>query len=158
MDFYLGRRFDVVLCLFSSIGYACTVDRLCAAVITMARHVAPGGVLVIEPWLFPEAYRPGHLFAQLTDEPELEVARIGVSDLVDRLSVLRMHHLLATPAGVEYFEERHELGLFTHDEYESAVHSAGMDVRFDPNGLTGRGLFVGLAPGSGPMQDGTQYA
>lgn len=40
--FDLGRRFDVVTCLFSSIGYVRTTDGLRSAVAAMARHVAPG--------------------------------------------------------------------------------------------------------------------
>src|ERR671923_34446 len=50
-DFDLGRRFDAVTCLFSSIGYVLTVEGLTAAVAAMARHLEPGGVLVVEPWL-----------------------------------------------------------------------------------------------------------
>ena len=37
---------DVVTCLFSSIGYARTTDRLNAAVASMADHLLPGGVLI----------------------------------------------------------------------------------------------------------------
>ena len=42
-DFDLGRRFDVVTCLFSSIGYVQTPGALQASVAAMVRHVAPGG-------------------------------------------------------------------------------------------------------------------
>ena len=48
-DFDLGRRFDAVVCLFSAIGYVKTADRLRRAVACLAAHVAPGGVLVVEP-------------------------------------------------------------------------------------------------------------
>ena len=41
--FDLGRRFDVVTCLFSSIGYVGTVERLDQAIATMAAHLEPGG-------------------------------------------------------------------------------------------------------------------
>src|SRR2546423_1547622 len=54
----LGRRFDVVTCLFSSIGY---VRDLAGAVSRLAAHVAPGGVLVVEPWLAPEQIDPGRV-------------------------------------------------------------------------------------------------
>jgi ubiquinone/menaquinone biosynthesis C-methylase UbiE len=37
-DFDLGRRFDVVTCLFSSIGYVKTLDNFRRAVICMTRH------------------------------------------------------------------------------------------------------------------------
>ena len=54
-DFGLGRQFDIVTCLFSSIGYARTVAKLEQAVATMARHLLPGGVLLVGPFFPPEA-------------------------------------------------------------------------------------------------------
>ena len=42
-DFDLGSRFDVVMCLFSSIGYVRTEARLRSAVLCMRRHLNPGG-------------------------------------------------------------------------------------------------------------------
>jgi ubiquinone/menaquinone biosynthesis C-methylase UbiE len=49
MTFDLGRQFDVVTCLFSSIGYVKTMANMKKAVATMSRHLKPGGVLIIEP-------------------------------------------------------------------------------------------------------------
>lgn len=54
-DFDLGSQYDVVTCLFSSIGHVETVDRLGRAAPCLARHLAPGGVLIIEPWFTPAA-------------------------------------------------------------------------------------------------------
>ena len=44
-------------------------------------------------------------------------------------------------------DERHELRLFGHHEYAGAFLAAGLDTSWDPEGLTGRGLLVGVAPG-----------
>jgi len=49
-DFHLPRRYDAVLCLFSSIGYLRTLDRVEAALACFQEHLAPGGVLIVEPW------------------------------------------------------------------------------------------------------------
>jgi SAM-dependent methyltransferase len=54
--FDLGKTFDAVTCMFSSIGYIGTLDGLDAAIGRMAAHLAPGGVLVVEPWLLPDAF------------------------------------------------------------------------------------------------------
>ena len=58
-DFDLGRRFDAVTCLFSAIGHVADGDELDAAVASMARHLEPGGVLIVEPWLEPDVWEIG---------------------------------------------------------------------------------------------------
>jgi ubiquinone/menaquinone biosynthesis C-methylase UbiE len=152
-SFDLGRRFDAVICLFSSIGYVKTVQRLRRAVACMARHLETGGVLIVEPWLTAADYRTGMPHALFVDRPDLKIARINVSAARGRLSVLDFHYLIATPDGVEKFQERHELGMFSHEEYSAAFERAGLSVAFDPEGLTGRGLYIGLSA-AGPATSG----
>ena len=143
-EFRLARRFDGITCLFSAIGYVRTAERLRRAVANMARHLEPGGVLIVEPWLFPDAYKPGHIHGRFVDRPGLKVARVARGDVEGSLSVLDMHYLVATPSGVDRFTERHEIGLFAPEEYEDAFRSAGLRVAFDAQGLTGRGLYAGV--------------
>src|SRR5215510_3129078 len=116
IDFDLGRTFDVVTCLFSSIGYVKTLANLSRAIQCMAQHLSTGGVLLIEPWFTPETWRPGTIHARFIDEPDLKMARINTSFVDGQLSSMDMHYLIGTPEGTEHYIERHELGLFTSDE------------------------------------------
>lgn len=145
-DFDLGRQFDVVACLFSSIGYTGVVATLEQAVATMARHLLPGGVLLIGPFFPPEAWHVGEPHAIFVDQPNLKIARMNVSGRRDNIALLDFHYLVATPDGIEDFTEHHELGLFTDAEYRHAFTSAGLDVTHDPEGLIGRGLYIGARP------------
>ena len=86
IDFDLGRRFDVVTCLFSSIGYVRTIENLTQAVCCMARHLVPGGVTLIEPWFTPDTWRAGTVHAQFIDEPKLKIARVNTSFTRGRMS------------------------------------------------------------------------
>jgi ubiquinone/menaquinone biosynthesis C-methylase UbiE len=144
-DFELGKRFDVVICMGSAIGYMKTVPRLQQAVASMAKHLQYSGVLVVEPWLLPDAYEVGRMSANFINQPQLKIARMNISQRDGNLSVMDMHHLVTTPAGVEYFIEHHELALFSDDEYRVALEAAGLVVTRD-EGIIGRGLYVGRKP------------
>ena len=145
-NFDLGRTFDVVTCLFSSIGYVKTLEGLAQAVNCMAKHVVPGGVLVIEPWFTPDTWQVGHVHAILIEEPDLRIVRMSTSMAEGNLSYFDFHYLVGTPKGVEHFVERHELGLFTVAEMEVAITRAGLESAYDVQGLDGRGLYIGIKP------------
>ena len=144
--FDVGRQFGAVVCLGSSIGYARTLPRLRQAVASLARHALPGGVVIVEPWFSSEVWEVGRLTAELVDRPDLKIARILVSTAEDTVSILDIHYLVARREGVEHFSERHELGLFSDAEYLDAFRDADLDVCHDPEGLLGRGLYIGLKP------------
>ena len=143
MDFDLGRTYDVVTCLFSAIGIVRTFERLERAVICMARHVRPGGALIVEPWFTPEQWRPAKPFILSGEVGADKVYRMSRSLREGQLSVLQHYYLRGTPDSVEHCSERIELGLFTRDEMTWAFEFAGMEVRYDSEGLMGRGLYLG---------------
>lgn len=146
-DFGLGRRYDGLVCLFSAIGYAKTVERLGETMRTFARHLLPGGVAVVEPWLAPDVYIPGYVHTDTPETPELKVARMVHSGMRGELCLLTFSYLIGRADGIEHFEEHHELGLFTREQMLDAFRGAGLEVvEHDPHGLTGRGLYVARRP------------
>ena len=145
VDFDLGKRFDAIVCMFSSIGYVRSEERLRSAIAAMAHHLEPGGVLVVEPWLSPEVWVDRHVGAVFVDEPELKIARMNVGQREGDVSIFEFEYLVGTPNGLERFNERHELGLFTVEQYLKAFRAAGLEVDHDPEGPMGRGLYIGSA-------------
>jgi SAM-dependent methyltransferase len=143
VNFDLGKRFDVIICLGSSIGYTKTINRLEQTAKTFAQHLRPGGVFIVEPWFGPDVWEDGRVTADLLDKPNLKIARILVSGLSDRGSTLDIYHLIASGTSIDQFTEHHELGLFTHEQYVSAFQNEGFTVEHDPIGLNGRGLYFG---------------
>lgn len=145
-DFDLGRRFDVVTCLFSSIGYVQTTENLALAIASMARHLAPSGVLLVEPWFAPEQFDPQHIGRVVVAErPDIQAVRMNGSRVDGTLSILDFHYLVARPGTVEHLTETHTLGLFRPEEYRAAFERAGLAVEHDDEGLMGRGLWIATA-------------
>lgn len=141
--FDLRRQYDVIVSLFSAIGFVKSVPRLNSAMRSIAKHVRPGGVVIVEPWISPTAFKAGTLHSNFVDKPNLKIARISTSSVHGNKSLSKMHHLVGTPRGIEYFTEDLEMGLFTKSEYLEAFRSAGLRTHYDPKGLIGRGLYIG---------------
>jgi SAM-dependent methyltransferase len=144
----LGHRFDAITCLFSAVGHLADTGELDSALAAMAAHLEPGGVLIVEPWIEPDAWVPGEPALLTVDEPDLKIARVTLTGRRGTTSILDFHYLVATPAGVETYAERMELGLFTAGEMGSSFARAGLDVEHDADGLIGRGLFIGRSTAS----------
>ena len=145
-DFGLGTRFDAITCLFSSIGHMLSEDLLRQAIATMAGHLEPGGVLVVEGWLTPDVWNEGYLSLDQVDLPSLKIARMGLSRSEGHVCILDLHHLVGAPEGVEHFVEALRVSMFTVQQYIDSFQAAGLDVEHDPEGLRGRSLYVAIKP------------
>jgi ubiquinone/menaquinone biosynthesis C-methylase UbiE len=145
-DFDLKRQFDVIVCLFSSIGYVKTKPRLQKAIRNMGKHLLAGGALLIEPWFTAKQWQPGRAFMTQVNKPDLKIVRMSYSGRKGKISTIEFQYLIGTSKGIEHSAEIHELGLFTHHEYMDAFKAAKLDVTHDPEGLDGRGLYIGTKP------------
>jgi SAM-dependent methyltransferase len=145
--FDLSRTFDVVTVLFSSIAFVRTVAAMERSIEALARHVTPGGLLLVEPLWEPDAHREGELKLNVVDKPDLKIAWMYTNERVGDLAHWENHVLVGTADGVEAFVEVHEAGLFTDAQYRRAFGSAGLAViEWDPEGPWGRGLYVAHRP------------
>lgn len=140
--FDLHRTYDVVMCLFSSIGYLTTVERVTQSLSRFRAHMKDGGALLVEPWFQPESYTPGRIFTNTFKSDELNVVRMGTSRVEGRISVLRFEYLIGRHGKIEHEVEEHRLGLFTIAEMRRCFLDAGLSVKYDDQGLSGRGLYL----------------
>jgi SAM-dependent methyltransferase len=139
----LGRTFDAVTCLFSAIGFVGGPEGLAAAADAFARHLEPGGVLLVEPWLEPDEWMPSRPHVLAADAEGTALARVTLSGLRDeRISTTEMHYVVATADGFDEWVEHHELYLFTREEMRDAFENAGFSADYEEEGLIGRGLWV----------------
>ncbi|CAM5434447.1 class I SAM-dependent methyltransferase [Streptomyces purpurascens] len=144
-DFRLGTTFDVVTCMFGSVGYMTSVAELGRALRMFARHLEPGGVAVVDPWWFYETFADGHVSADIVTVDGVTVSRVSHSARRGRTSHMDVHFVVAEPgAGAQHFVDTHIISLFSRSEYEQAFRDAGFAVEYLPEAPSGRGLFVGV--------------
>jgi ubiquinone/menaquinone biosynthesis C-methylase UbiE len=146
VDFQLRRRFDVVICLFSAIGYVQTVENMRRAIAAMTRHLNPGGLLIVNPWFEPDRFWTDTITANHVDQQDLKICWMYTSKREGDVSVLDIHYLVGTPDRIEHLVEEHRVGLFSREEMTAAMEDVGLTVDYDPEGPFNRGLYVGRAP------------
>jgi len=145
--FDLGAKFDVITCMYASVAYLDDLDDLHAAARAMAAHLAPGGVMVVEPWVFREDWDGGHLVDATFRAPTRTVTRMGRWTTRDGRSHVDMHYLVGEDGGVRHFTDVQSLKLFSRAEYEGAFEAAGCKARYLPNAYADRQVFLATRTG-----------
>jgi SAM-dependent methyltransferase len=146
--FRLGREFDVVLCLFSAIGYMPSRRDRDRAIANFYRHTAPGGVALVEGWVLPSHWRDGSIHLQTYDGPDAKIARVSEAHRVGRRSRVAMQYLIAEPRRpIRHIAETHVQPLVDSPEMLGSFRRAGFDARVLATGSwQDRGLYVGIRP------------
>lgn len=144
-DLSLGRMFDAVVCLFSSIGYLTEEADLRRAVASMASHLVPGGVLLVEGWVEPDQWQGATVHATSAEREGLAVARIDRSTRDGPLTEIHMRYVVATVDEVTTIDEHHVMRLSDPEEMAAACRAVGVDVERLPDLLRpGRAVYVGV--------------
>jgi SAM-dependent methyltransferase len=148
--FRLDRRFDVVSCLFSAIGHLRTEEDVRKTFANFARHLNPGGVTIVEPWIRPSGFRPGMIHLRMHEGPDATVVRCAFSSRRANHSVIDYHFLIGkTGHGIQHYEVRDVGLLLSPEKLLRLMRWAGLRPYFIARGLMpGRGLLVAVKVGA----------
>ena len=141
-EFDLPNRYDAVICMFSSIGYVRTLPELERTLRTFRKHVAPGGVVIVEPWFPPGVLTDGYQSSNSAEAHGLRVERVGTTEVEGRMCNLRFDYTIYEGDVVRRTTEVHELGLFTVEETLDAFSAAGLTARHEAASKLNRGLYI----------------
>src|SRR4029453_3224280 len=124
-DFRLSQRYNALLCLFGSIGYLQTLDRVLRAFTCFRDHMTADGIIVVEPWFAPGRLDPTHVARQTGEANEIRVSRVGRVEIEGSISRLHFDYEIRDPTGTRHASEVHTLGLFTAAELLQVFQEAG---------------------------------
>ncbi len=149
--FRLDRQFDVVTCLFSAVGHLGSKSDVLRTYANFARHLNPGGVVVVEPWIDPSRFRPGTLHLRRHESPGLTIVRLAFSERRGNRSRIQYHFLVGrTGRGIRHYRVTDVGLLLARREHLELLRRAGFRPQFLSDGfLPGRGLLVGVKTGAG---------
>ncbi|HUP63146.1 MAG TPA: class I SAM-dependent methyltransferase [Thermoanaerobaculia bacterium] len=145
----LGKSFDVITCLFSSIAYLGTTGELRDTLRSFARHLKPHGVVLVEPWWTRELWTDStHL--SIAERGPLKVARGSISRRRSGRSIFDIRYIALDEERKvgETFTEHLVLTMFPVDAFRRAFEQAGLLHTFIPGPVLtpqdpGRGLHAG---------------
>jgi SAM-dependent methyltransferase len=142
----LGRRFDVVVSLFSGVGYLLSKHHIRGAVRSFVRHLNPGGVLIIEPWIRESDWRKGDVGLQGYKTEEVKVARMDYGITRGNFSILDERYLIAEKnRGITYLSSRHVMRFFEPREWLDTMRDSGLVSEYlEESLMPKRGLLVGV--------------
>ena len=144
----LGTQFDVVSCLFSAIGHLRTEADLRKAFRGFARHLRPGGVLLLEPFLDPKQVISGHLSMGFHGQGTTRVARAARSvRRGDRLRIEYRYLIVDPERGIVRVDDLEECRLVAPARMVELLGEAGLRARVvrSPH-YPERGMIVATAP------------
>jgi trans-aconitate methyltransferase len=141
-SFHLNKHYDIVMCLFSSIAYVKTLDYVKQTVEQFKNHLTDQGLIIIEPWFQPNQWNKGYVSTLNGETDDFKVSRMSHADREGNISILNFEYLLGTSDGIQHYTEKHELGLFTHEELLDVFTRTGLNVEYDKTGISGRGTYV----------------
>jgi ubiquinone/menaquinone biosynthesis C-methylase UbiE len=143
-EFDLGRQFDVVLCLFSSIGHLETNGALKRAISNFAKHTKKGGVTIVEPWLRRSQWSDGVVDLQTYEGDGLKIARVNIGRSKGAFSIIDEGYLIAeSGSGLTSVKSRLKMRFFEPELVLRTFRDAGFVPRFNEDGLMpGRGLII----------------
>jgi SAM-dependent methyltransferase len=129
-----GRPFDVVTCLFDSIGYPQDDDKIISALQSLGRHAVPGGRIVCEFLHTPALVRGAdtHRVRRIALRDGRTLLRTSETTIdVERMLMHVRYELWAVDGDgpAEYAEEEQVNRLFSIPEMRRLAASAGLEAR-----------------------------
>ncbi|MBR9700463.1 class I SAM-dependent methyltransferase [Candidatus Woesearchaeota archaeon] len=144
----INNKFDVITCLFSSIGYVRSQKALKNTFKRFVKHLKPGGVLIIEPWLTKDIAKKGYIHMSTYEDKEIKIACQNISDIKGNLFIMNQHWMVSEKGMKKplLFVDDHILLMTPILELVKMSETSGLKTHLIKNKQWSRGLIIGVKP------------
>jgi len=130
--FSAGKKFDAVICLFAVLSYQTSNQALLDSILTMKRHLNPGGLLICDFWYGPAVLMqpPSDRF-KIIEEPGVRIIRLSHPTLDTSENMVTIEYRLFEIQGSEIKSEAtetHAIRYFFIPEIKSLFAQAGLGM------------------------------
>ncbi len=128
VDFRLKLKFDVILCLYGSIGFVQTVGNLNKTLKNFSDHLKPGGILILVPWSNTEDFKE-KIVTDKVKNPNIKIVRMENVQRSEPNKVnITYHYLIGANNRVKYLTGVYNCGLFSKQQYVKSIKKAGLKI------------------------------
>lgn len=152
-DFRLGKRFDVIICMFSAIGLVRTYSNLRKTIRNFSNHLRSGGIVILENESFTYRKSPSPYLNLVTVEtPDTKIARVEYYRQRGNVLIEREEYLVAQKSkGIRHFADLQYVGMFELRRTMRIMLGAGLEPKFLRGALRrGNGLLLGIKSPQSP--------
>lgn len=145
IDFRVKGKFDVIICLFSSIGYVENFNNLVKTLENFYKHLNDKGLAIVEPWIFKKDFKGGYIGLDTYEDEKVKLVRMATSEIVRSRWLISMHYLIGEKGEIGYARELHKMLALDYEDYVKAFESTRFrNMKFLRENLWDgcRGLFV----------------
>jgi ubiquinone/menaquinone biosynthesis C-methylase UbiE len=151
----LNKKFDAVLCLFSSIAYNQNYDELEQTLRNFYNHLKEKGILIFDNGFFKETFNENRTWIDLVDEENLKLIRFGNRQKLEKNFKVVFVYIWKENGKLDFDFDEHVLGMFEIKEVKKIMEKVGFRTMifngFDNKRYTGKEqefprnlVFVGL--------------
>lgn len=145
-EFKINDKYDVILCLFNSIGYCKTAENLKKTLGCFNNHLRKNGIIIIEPWLTPSQWQNGLTKNVSYEENNIKISRTDISKSKGPfISCLQFNYRVDIGNQTHYFKEIHEMGLFSKKIFNEAFRNINKKFHFLQDKFFRHGLYIGFS-------------
>ena len=126
--FKLKEKFDIILCLFSTIHYNQNYEELEKTINNFKEHLNENGLLIFDMGFNEERWEGSHLHVGNWSNKEADLVRFSKSRREGNFGLLDMAYILYKDNKFHFGSEQHKLRIFKTLNVKSLVEKLGFKV------------------------------